>query len=60
MNNTTSQTVTLTINLTNGHNITFDVATVEQAILAFRKLKCSLDHVGAHYQIEGSDKMFQI
>jgi len=60
MSNTAAQTVTLTIMLTNGHNIAFEVGTVEQAILAFRRLKGSLDNVGAYYEIEGMSRMFHI
>lgn len=60
MSNTAQQTVTLSIMLTAGANIEFEVATVEQAIIAFRKLAKHLDHCGATYSIEGETGFHQI
>jgi hypothetical protein len=47
--------IILTIMLTTGKDLSFEVGSVEQAILAFRKLSPAIANVGAFYQIDDSN-----
>jgi hypothetical protein len=51
----TTMKITLTIMLATGKDLSFEVGSVEQAILAFRKLSPAIANVGAFYQVDGGN-----